>query len=52
VALWHDLSFRLLAWGWLVSVFIIPELAAKKMFPPSKVKPPMSVYPFDLEVTG
>ncbi|EIN03983.1 MBOAT-domain-containing protein [Punctularia strigosozonata HHB-11173 SS5] len=26
VALWHDLSFKLLAWGWLVSLFIIPEL--------------------------
>ena len=27
VALWHDLSFRLLAWGWLVSLFIVPELS-------------------------
>ncbi|EKM57877.1 uncharacterized protein PHACADRAFT_90470, partial [Phanerochaete carnosa HHB-10118-sp] len=29
VALWHDLSFRLLAWGWLVSLFILPEIAAR-----------------------
>ncbi|KAF7352480.1 hypothetical protein MVEN_01212900 [Mycena venus] len=29
VALWHDLTFRLLAWGWLVSLFIVPELAAR-----------------------
>ncbi|KAF8517669.1 MBOAT, membrane-bound O-acyltransferase family-domain-containing protein [Hysterangium stoloniferum] len=36
VALWHDLSFRLLTWGWLVSLFIIPELAARWYFPPEK----------------
>ncbi|PCH42536.1 MBOAT-domain-containing protein [Wolfiporia cocos MD-104 SS10] len=36
VALWHDLSFRLLAWGWLVSLFILPELAARYLLPPSK----------------
>ena len=29
VALWHDLSLRLLAWGWLASGFILPELAAR-----------------------
>ncbi|EIM90724.1 MBOAT-domain-containing protein [Stereum hirsutum FP-91666 SS1] len=28
VALWHDLSFRLLAWGWLISLFVIPEVLA------------------------
>lgn len=38
VALWHDLSFRLLAWGWLVSLFIVPELAAKYLLPVSKVR--------------
>ncbi|WWC72931.1 uncharacterized protein I206_106895 [Kwoniella pini CBS 10737] len=32
VALWHDLSFKLLAWGWLVSLFILPELIARKVF--------------------
>jgi protein-cysteine N-palmitoyltransferase HHAT len=37
VALWHDLSFRLLAWGWLVSVFILPELAFKRLLPERKV---------------
>ena len=37
VALWHDLSFRLLAWGWLVSVFIFPELLATRLLPQSKV---------------
>lgn len=38
VALWHDLSFQLLAWGWLVSLFILPELGARYLLPPSKVQ--------------
>ena len=38
VALWHDLSFKLLAWGWLVSLFIMPEVAARYLLPPSKVR--------------
>ena len=37
VSLWHDLSLRLLAWGWLVVLFILPEVGATKMFPESKV---------------
>ncbi|EPQ53946.1 MBOAT-domain-containing protein [Gloeophyllum trabeum ATCC 11539] len=36
VALWHDLSFRLLTWGWLVSLFILPELLARYLFPASQ----------------
>lgn len=36
VALWHDLSFKLLAWGWLVSLFILPELVARHLLPPRK----------------
>lgn len=36
VALWHDLSFRLLTWGWLVSLFILPELSARYLLPSSK----------------
>ncbi|KAI0791177.1 MBOAT, membrane-bound O-acyltransferase family-domain-containing protein [Abortiporus biennis] len=36
VALWHDLSFKLLAWGWLVSLFLVPEIAARYFLPPSK----------------
>lgn len=38
VALWHDLSFRLLAWGWLVSLFILPELLAVRLLPQSGVR--------------
>ena len=37
VALWHDLTFRLLAWGWLVSLFVVPELIASYLLPASKV---------------
>ncbi|KAJ7594897.1 MBOAT, membrane-bound O-acyltransferase family-domain-containing protein [Mycena floridula] len=36
VALWHDLTFRLLAWGWLISLFIIPELLARHLLPASR----------------
>jgi protein-cysteine N-palmitoyltransferase HHAT len=37
VALWHDLTFTLLAWGWLVSLFVLPEAAARALLPPEKV---------------
>lgn len=33
VALWHDINLRLLAWGWLISIFILPEVLGKLMFP-------------------
>ncbi|KAJ7368674.1 MBOAT, membrane-bound O-acyltransferase family-domain-containing protein [Mycena albidolilacea] len=36
VALWHDLTFRLLAWGWLISLFIVPELVARYVLPEAK----------------
>lgn len=31
VALWHDVSLTLLQWGWLVSLFILPEILARKL---------------------
>ena len=34
VALWHDMNFNLLAWGWLVSAFIAPELLVTKFVAP------------------
>ena len=37
VALWHDLTFRLLAWGWLVALFIVPEILATLLLPENKV---------------
>ena len=33
VALWHDLSLKLLAWGWLITFFIVPEIVARKAVP-------------------
>lgn len=38
VAIWHDLSWTLLAWGWAVSIFIIPGMVAGKVWPPEKVR--------------
>ena len=38
VALWHDLSPRLLAWGWLAALFILPEVIARRTLPPSMVR--------------
>lgn len=28
VAIWHDIELKLLVWGWLVVVFLLPEIAA------------------------
>lgn len=36
VALWHDLSFTLLTWGWLVSLVVLPEVIASHLFPREK----------------
>lgn len=32
VALWHDIELRLLAWGWLICLFLLPEIIASSMF--------------------
>ncbi|KAG8834820.1 glycerol transporter [Serendipita sp. 399] len=32
VAIWHDLQLRLLAWGWLITLFILPELILGRIF--------------------
>ena len=36
VAIWHDINLRLLTWGWLVTLFMIPEIIASIAFPPKK----------------
>jgi len=36
VALWHDISLRLLVWGWLISLFVLPEVLAGLAFPAKK----------------
>jgi len=39
VAVWHDISLKLLVWGWLVVLFILPEVIARLVMPPKKVFP-------------
>ena len=36
VALWHDIQLRLLIWGWLIVLFMLPEIAAMFLFPRRK----------------
>lgn len=36
VALWHDISARLLAWSWLIILFLLPEILCSTVFFPSK----------------
>ncbi|KAI3318529.1 putative glycerol:H+ symporter [Xylariaceae sp. AK1471] len=33
VALWHDIQLNLLVWGWLIVLFMLPEMAARSLFP-------------------
>ncbi|KAI8639354.1 MBOAT, membrane-bound O-acyltransferase family-domain-containing protein [Parasitella parasitica] len=32
VALWHDIELKLLAWGWLICIFLLPEIIATRLF--------------------
>lgn len=36
VALWHEVGIRLLVWGWLISLFLLPELLATWLLPESR----------------
>ncbi|KAI7618385.1 glycerol:H+ symporter-like protein [Hortaea werneckii] len=38
VALWHDINLRLLIWGWLVVLFVLPEVLARMAFPANRWK--------------
>ncbi|KAF2170537.1 hypothetical protein M409DRAFT_51562 [Zasmidium cellare ATCC 36951] len=38
VALWHDINLRLLMWGWLITLFVLPEVLATLAFPAKKWK--------------
>jgi len=38
VALWHDINLRLLAWSWLITLFVLPEILAGMAFPKSRWK--------------
>ncbi|KAK2601687.1 glycerol transporter [Conoideocrella luteorostrata] len=33
VAMWHDIQLRLLIWGWLIVLFMVPEWTAAYFFP-------------------
>ncbi len=36
VAMWHDIQLRLLVWGWLIALFVLPETVATSLFPQRK----------------
>ncbi|KAF2672135.1 glycerol:H+ symporter-like protein [Microthyrium microscopicum] len=44
VAMWHDINLRLLMWGWLITIFVIPEISAKMLFPAKKYKERPTTY--------
>ncbi|KAF2685766.1 glycerol:H+ symporter-like protein [Lentithecium fluviatile CBS 122367] len=38
IAIWHDIQLRLLMWGWLVTLFVLPEVLASYIFPARRWK--------------
>lgn len=36
VALWHDINLKLLVWGWLITLFVLPEVICTLLFPAKK----------------
>jgi D-alanyl-lipoteichoic acid acyltransferase DltB (MBOAT superfamily) len=38
IAIWHDIQLRLLMWGWLVTLFVLPEILASYIFPARRWK--------------
>jgi D-alanyl-lipoteichoic acid acyltransferase DltB (MBOAT superfamily) len=36
VALWHDINLQLLMWGWLVTLFVLPEIVGTLLFPANR----------------
>ncbi|PVI06973.1 MBOAT-domain-containing protein [Periconia macrospinosa] len=44
IAIWHDIKLRLLMWGWLVTLFVLPEFFAAKLFPARKWKDSPNAY--------
>ncbi|SCU88471.1 LAMI_0D10220g1_1 [Lachancea mirantina] len=39
VAIWHDIELKLLLWGWLIVLFLIPEIFATQYFSKYQRKP-------------
>ena len=46
VALWHDIQLRLLIWGWLVTLFVLPEVLAGYLFPKKRWQDRKDAYRF------
>ncbi|KUJ24606.1 glycerol:H+ symporter-like protein [Mollisia scopiformis] len=44
VALWHDISLNLLIWGWLIVLFMMPEVLAGMLFPRKKWENHLTAY--------
>lgn len=44
VALWHDISLNLLVWGWLIVLFMLPEVIAGFIFPRKKWENNLTAY--------
>ncbi|KAI7865139.1 MBOAT, membrane-bound O-acyltransferase family-domain-containing protein [Spinellus fusiger] len=32
VAVWHDIELKLFAWGWLICLFLVPEIVASRVY--------------------
>ncbi|KAL9633582.1 MAG: hypothetical protein Q9204_003338 [Flavoplaca sp. TL-2023a] len=44
VALWHDIQLKLLIWGWLITLFVLPEVLAGYLFPKAQWHQHKDVY--------
>lgn len=44
VALWHDINLKLLMWGWLITLFVLPEAICTLLFPAKKWKNSPNAY--------
>jgi D-alanyl-lipoteichoic acid acyltransferase DltB (MBOAT superfamily) len=44
VALWHDISLNLLIWGWLIVLFMMPEVIGRLLFPRRKWEDNLTAY--------
>ena len=44
VAMWHDINLELLIWGWLVVLFVVPELVATRAFPAARWRSSPTAY--------
>lgn len=44
IALWHDINLRLLMWGWLITLFVLPEVIGTLLFPASRWRSQPNTY--------